>query len=270
MDELGTILDSPAPRTVVSLAADLRKLGVSSGMTLLVHSSLSALGWVVGGAQGAILALEQAVGKSGTLVMPAYSTDNSEPSYWKKPPVPEAWWPAFRKAMPAYDPGQSPTRNMGRIAELFRTWPGVRRSSHPALSFAAIGRGAQGILRGHGLEDAMGERSPLARLYDRSGYVLLLGVGHNRNSSLHLSEYRARWSGKTRLKQGAAMLVKGKRRWVSFGDLKLNADDFAQIGETFDASGGAVIGKVGNAICRLMPQRELVDFGVEWIERNRH
>jgi aminoglycoside 3-N-acetyltransferase len=75
------------PATVQSIRDDLSALGVTQGMVLLVHSSLSSLGWVCGGPVAVVLALEAALGPEGTLVMPTHSSDLSEPSYWKAPPV---------------------------------------------------------------------------------------------------------------------------------------------------------------------------------------
>jgi aminoglycoside 3-N-acetyltransferase len=79
----------PSPVTVESLKRDLTMLGVKPGMVLLVHSSLSSLGWVCGKSVAVIDALESVLTSEGTLVMPTHS---GELSYWQHPPVPEAWW----------------------------------------------------------------------------------------------------------------------------------------------------------------------------------
>src|SRR4051812_34374634 len=101
------------PATVPSLISDFAALGVRSGMVLVVHSSLKSLRWVNGGPVAVILGLEEVLGPAGTLVMPTHSADNSDPSNWKNPPVPESWWQTIRDTMPAYDPALTPTFRMG-------------------------------------------------------------------------------------------------------------------------------------------------------------
>src|SRR5919202_608705 len=111
------------PTTRSTLAADVARLGVESGATLLVHSSLKAVGWVVGGPVAVVQALLDAVGPAGTIVVPTQNGEYSDPAQWVNPPVPEAWWPVIRSEMPAFDPRLTPSRRMGIVAETVRTWP---------------------------------------------------------------------------------------------------------------------------------------------------
>lgn len=259
------------PTTVHDLLALFERVGVAQGMTVLVHSSLKALGgWVCGGPVAVILALERVLGPDGTLVMPAHTSDLSEPSQWRKPPVPEEWWPIIRESMPAFDLDLTPTWNMGVIAETFRKERGVLRSDHPQMSFAAWGKHAKEIANNHGLDFGLGEHSPLARIYDLAGHVLLLGVGYDRNTSLHLAEYRADYPGKKIMPNAAPILVDGHRRWAPLRDINLDDSDFAAIGEAFERETGCVRSKLfGEAAIRFMPQRALVDFAAEWMTKNR-
>ncbi len=259
------------PLTCDDVKRDLLALGIKPGMILLVHSSLSSIGWISGGAVAVLLALEEVLGPEGTLVMPAHSGDLTDPAEWSNPPVPMDWVEPIRQTMPAFDPGLTPTRGLGRIAETFRTQEGVTRSNHPHVSFAARGKKAAFITRDHSLDFGLGEDSPLAKVYEAGGWILLIGVGHESNTSLHLAEFRAVFQGKKEIKPGAPLMIDGERRWVELREFEDHSErDFKEIGDAYLASGGTVLaGKIGQAESLLIPQAELVDFAVNWMEKNR-
>jgi aminoglycoside 3-N-acetyltransferase len=267
MSEAQAIQGMEAPVTQASLAGDLRRLGVREGGVVLAHTGLSALGWVCGGPQAVVGALLDALGPEGTLVVPTHTSGNSEPSQWQAPPVPESWWPVIRAEMPAFDPAVTPARGIGVVVEVARTWPGALRSAHPIDSFAAIGPRAAEITAGHALESGLGEQSPLARVHDLDGDVLLLGAGHEANTSLHLAEYRI--PAPERGQSGAAVMGPAGREWVTWEDVVGDEGDFGELGAAFDATGAVTVGRAGVGEARLMRQRELVAFGVEWMTAHR-
>jgi aminoglycoside 3-N-acetyltransferase len=254
--------------TIDSLYNDLLKLGIGYGDIVLVHSSLSSLGWVCGGAQAVIMALKQAVGDEGTLVMPAHSGEISDPAEWSNPPVPKEWIEKIYESMPAFDADLSPTRGMGRIAELFRTLPESIRSNHPQVSFSASGSYAKTVLENHELTPQFGRNTPLGKLYELNAKVLLLGVGYDSCTSFHLAE--ALIATMPRKKMGTAILENKKREWKWFEDFAYSADeDFEQIGKVFDDTGNVRIGKVGNAYGRVFNMKTGVDFAEKWLLKNR-
>ena len=268
MSEGDLISKTPTPRTRESIAADLRRLGVAAGMTLLVHSSLSSLGWVSGGPVAVVQALLDVLTPEGTLVMPAHTSGNSDPAQWQNPPVPEAWWQVIYDTMPAFDPRTTPTREMGAIAETFRVWHDTLRSNHPTDSFSAWGRHAHLIAGAHELDYGLGEHSPLARVYDLDGFVLLLGVGFGNNTSFHLAEYRA--PGQVETTHGSPIMEHGERVWKRYRDIEIDSDLFPDIGADMERETSLVtIGKVGSATARLFPQRPAVDFAQAWLTRKR-
>lgn len=268
MDERTAADRVEEPVTVSSLVADLRELGVTPGDTLLVHASLSALGWVCGGAQAVVDALMETLTPSGTLVVPTHTGQYTDPTAWTNPPVPDHWVDTIRQEMPPFRPDVTPSRGVGAIPECLRCYPDAVRSEHPTVSFAAWGAGADDIVADHGLDYGLGEASPLARIYERDGDVLLLGVGHDANTSLHLAEYRADVPAET-VTAAARICEDGDPVRVEYEDIETDTADFPDLGAAFEAGGSVRTGRVGAAEARLLNQRRLVDFAVEWFEANR-
>lgn len=267
MSQLDTIEKIDSPRTIESLVRDLRQLGLKPGMNVIVHSSLSSIGWVSGGASAVVMALMEVITENGTLMMPTHSSGYSEPSYWQNPPVPESWWKEIRSTMPAFSTSTTPSEHMGAIPEVFRKFSNVLRSYHPATSFASWGKNAKRYTEGFQLEFAMSDLSPLGKLYEDDGYILLLGVEHSSNTSLHLAETRI--EGFPTEIQGGPVIENNKRVWKEYEDYKYDSEDFDVIGSRFEESNEVNCGKIGSSKSKLISMRKLVDFALLWMKENR-
>ncbi|MGO4528519.1 aminoglycoside N(3)-acetyltransferase [Paenibacillus sp. 2TAF8] len=251
------------------LVKDLRRLGVEKGMTIIVHSSYKAVGRVVGGPVSVILALEEAIGPNGNLVMPTQTEHLCEPSEHEGNLSPEEI-EFIKDNMPIYYPDLTPTSYMGIIPELFRKQDGVFRSSHPHMSFAAWGKESKRITKDHGLHYALNEKSPLGKIYDVYGRILLLGAPADSNTSLHLAEYRQQNSFVKPKVWAVKMLMDGHEQWTTYDDINNESDDFELIFNEFKMNTSAVIeGRVGEAMSYLIPQREMVDYALGWMNRKR-
>ena len=116
----------------------------------------------------------------------------------------------------------------------------------------------------------MGDGTPLARVYDLDGWMLLLGADYQCASSLHLAEHRANYPKKRVVRRGAPVEINGRREWVEYQDNDWDDSDFSAIGSAFEEDTRLVrSGRVANAVARLMPQKQFVDFAVRWIEKHR-
>ena len=265
MTESDVIQKTPAPRTIESLSQDLRQLGLAAGTTVIVHTSMSALGWVCGGPVAVIRALMDVVTEEGTIAMAA-QTPLCDPARWENPPVPPEWIEVIRNTMPAFDAAITPTSGIGVVVEAFRSWPGVLRSAHPKHSIAAWGKNARLVTAGHAMDAGLGDNSPLGRIYDLDGQVLMLGTGYDTCTSLHLAEYQV--PGGTWFNEGSPIMKDGRRIWQTYEDLDLKCDLFPEIGAEFERRHQIRKGRVGSAESRLFRQREAVDFAVEWLIAN--
>ncbi|MFH9773769.1 aminoglycoside N(3)-acetyltransferase [Streptomyces luteogriseus] len=256
-----------------TLTEEFLALGVGPGGVLLTHSSLRSLGPVRGESRAVVRALRAALGPEGTLVVPAFTPENSDTSRAYQQRIQgctEQQVEELRRTMPPYDPRHTPALSMGRLAEEVRTLPEALRSDHPQTSFAAVGPLARMIVADHAPDCHLGERSPLARLYEEGAKVLLLGVGFASCTAFHLAEYRVADRPLPLQEYHCVVRVRGERTWWSYTDVALDDTDFALLGSSFERSATSVTaGAVGRAAARLFPLRDAVDYAVAWMTAHR-
>ncbi|MFF2142884.1 aminoglycoside N(3)-acetyltransferase [Kitasatospora sp. NPDC058190] len=248
-----------SPLTIAELVDGWRRVGVREGMALIVHSSLSSLGRVEGGAQAVVASLREAVGPGGTVAAPAFTTGTVCDPAPEQTGVPTPEVAELRAAVPLFHP-DLPSR-MGAVAEALRALPESLRSTHPQASVAAVGAHAREVTARRSLGFAVGRESPFGALHDLDGYVLLIGVGHNRNTFLHYAET---FVPNRRLKlRRFPMAIQGERVWIETLDVGNDNDThFPVVGREFEEQAGIREVLVGNAPCRLVPVRELIPFAV--------
>ena len=257
--------------TSESLARDLRTLGVNPGQVLLVHASMRRIGWIQDGAAGVVAALREALGATGTLVVPTQTADNSDTSRLylaRTAGMTDEEITRFRAAMPPFDVQTTPATGMGRIAEEVRRTPGAVRSEHPQTSFAALGPLAGTLMAGHDPGCHLGESSPIGRLYEAGAWILLLGVGYDACCAFHLGEYL--YTAKPPRRTYRYVTTEGGRAgWREAEDVVLDDSDFAALGAAFDMTGNPIPGRVGAGECRLASLKSAVDFAAEWLREHR-
>jgi aminoglycoside 3-N-acetyltransferase len=257
------------------LVDDLRRLGVRPGGIAMVHTRMSALGWVVGSSETVVRALLEALGPEGTLM--AYASWEEHVYHaieWPKPHV-----DAYVAAPPVFDPATAEAaRDHGRIPERIRTWPGARRSVHPEASVVAVGARADWLTAAHPQSDSYGPASPFARLVEAGGQVLMLGAPLETITLLHHAEAIARAPGKRRVTFRIPVAEHGRvteRTYTDidtsngaypYDELGLDDDEFAVIARDALAAGIGVRGRVGQGHSHLFPAPELTAFAVGWIE----
>ncbi len=264
------MVTGPAPRPVVtrgSIARGLEALGVGPASVVLVHSSLRSFGYVAGGAQTVHLALRDALGPDGTLVVPAFTPQLCHPSTWLRrdlaQPSEVADTAAVAAEMPVYDPLRTPVaRTVGAVPDLVRSLPDALRSSHPHVSFAAEGPLAATVVGSHPDAWRFSAQGPLGHLWDLDATVLMLGTGWDRCTALHLAEYQVAYPGR---RAGRWALPRagadGATDWYDVPELLVWEGDFPAVGTAYEEGGGPVRAvRVGDAVCRAVPLRPLVRF----------
>lgn len=230
--------------TPSQLTDQLRALGVRAGGVLLVHLSYRAVRPVAGGPAGVIEALRGAVGGGGTVVMPAWGDEDDTP----------------------YDPADTPVSpTLGVTAETFRRLPDVRRSAHP-FAFAASGPRADQITADPLPLPPHRPESPVGRVHQLGGQVLLLGVGHDANTTIHLAEVLA--GAPYAVPHHCTVRESGRAVRIDYLETDHCCERFALMDDWLRARGLQREGPVGGAHARLVESAAVVAIAREWLERD--
>lgn len=253
------------------LEHDLRGLGVTAGQVVMLHASVKAVGWLVGGPDMILRALLDLLTSRGTLMMLASWEDNPyDLERW-----PKAKRRAYLEACPAFDPATSRAdhRELSILTEYLRTWPGALRSRHPLSSYVAVGAHAEALLKDHPFQYPHGPDSPLAKFCAREGKVLLLGELFANVTLLHHAEHLADVPDKRIDRYRMPVLQDGERVWLEFeefdttnGIVDWPGDYFEAIVEAYLAAGRGRAATVGHAPAYLLEGTDLVGFGKAWME----
>ncbi len=228
---------TPGDRQALSraeIADQLRRLGVAPGGVLLAHVSYRAARPVSGGPAGLIAALRTALGPDGTLVMPSWTGCDDRP----------------------FDPAATAAAaDLGVTADTFWRQPGVARATHP-FAFAAAGPHADEILRDPLPLPPHIPQSPVGRVHDLDGQVLLIGAGHDANTTLHLAE----WMAGVPYRVTRHITIAGAQgpERIDYLEVDHCCARFALTDDWLRREGRQPEGKVGHAPARLIRARDVV------------
>ena len=262
--------DATTWHTRQGLAADMQQLGIVPGQTLMVHSALRAIGPIMGGPPTVLNALLDALTPSGTLLMYVG---------WENAPSEILTLPAAEQALlyahhPPYDPRTAmAVRDHGILVECFRGWPDVLRSAHPDCSMAALGPLAASLTADHPFRYGYGLGSPLHKLCEADGRVLMLGAPLDTVTLLHYAEDRAVLPGKRVKHYQCPILRDGETVWVDLEEYETSETvidapyNFDVIAEAYLATGRGRSGQVGAAQSYLFDAADLARFAIQWLEQ---
>lgn len=265
------------PITRSQLARDLIDLGVRGGGVVMAHARISSLGWVVGGSETVVGAILDALGPEGTLM--AYAGWEDDPYHLTE--WPEDWQRAYLAELPPFDPDLSEAdHEMGRLAERIRTWAGARASSGHVMRMVAIGARAEWLTRDQPWDFPEGPGSPLAKLVESRGQVLMLGAPLETLTILHYAEALVDSPDKRLVTYRIPVREGDEVVWREVRDhdtsdrgafpyerfVEPGRDAFDVIGTEAIEAGCGKRGRVGEAGCHLFEAEALVRFAVGWLE----
>jgi aminoglycoside 3-N-acetyltransferase len=249
------------------LVRECKEIGLSRGDTIMVHASMRAVGEILGGPDVLIAALLETLGGEGTtMVYVGCQSPFDDVGRGVYTPEEEAF---ILEHCPPFEPDKArASRDFGAFAEFFRTTPGVICSQNPGCRMAAIGAKAEWMLNNHLLNYGLGTGSPLERLCDVGGKVVLIGSDLDAVTLLHYAEAIAPISEKKIVRIRVPLLRSSEKQWLDVEEYNSSTGIcdwpdrfFAEIVERYLKLHGAT-SRIGQATTYVLDAKELVEFAV--------
>jgi aminoglycoside 3-N-acetyltransferase len=223
----------------------LRLAGIKRGDTLLMHSSLSSIGFVEGGAEALIDAFLTVLGTEGTFAVSTLSF------------------------LFPFDVNDTPS-SVGKISEALRKRPDAKRSLNSVHSIAAVGKHADYLTSGHEkCKTNCGEGTPYTMLRDIGGKIVLLGVDMNRNTTLHSIEDIMDCSYLETYEVDAPTYMKSyEGAKIRMHKFPPGHRDFLSFTPLLRRNNALVQGKIGNAVIKVIDVRKMFELGLEALKKD--
>lgn len=252
-------------KKIVSTKEDLNdmltSMGIQKGMVILLQANTTKLGYIAGGEQAIIEALMDAVGFDGTIVMPAFTPQLADPSCLKQMVDREQWENIRSHALP-FDRKLSACDTNDSLVHQFLRNEGVVRSYHPLYSFCAWGKYAKLICDKHPLHFGLNEDSPLGKMVEFNGYVLMLGMDYQECVMFQLARYHG---DQLPIKVVSAPIeINKKKIWKDMLDLDYDNACFGEVGEAMEDRYIVKTACIGDGLCRFFSAREATNLATAY------
>jgi aminoglycoside 3-N-acetyltransferase len=273
MQQEKRLMSTNTSLSLEQIRQNFQQLGVEAGQVVMLHASLRAIGRVEGGPSGLIEAILEVLTIKGTLMMLV----GSNSAVYDIGDMSEAEKKTALAERIAFDPDQTPANpDWGSIGEALLDLKAAYRSRHPDYSFAAVGRMAKELIADHGYDYCHGPSSPLGKLCEHGGKVLLLGAPFQSVTLVHLCEHLASVKGKRVIEyeapvvEGSQQVLVGIKRFDTRRDIPgyVENDYFGPMVKDYLRQGGGKSGRVGQAVSYMLDAHEFQQFGIFWLESN--
>ena len=257
-----------------SLSEDLHRLGLAPGQMIMLHASVRAVGPIIGGPDEIHLAVADAIAPGGTLMMYVGCQDGFDDV--GRGVLSSEEENAILADQPAFDFRHArAARDFGALAEFFRSYPGTICSEAVCARMAARGQRAEWLLADPPWNYGFGRGSPLDKLCQSGGKVLLLGSRYDEVALLHYAEHIAPFEGKRIARYKVPILRDGARVWADCEEFNTSSagvhenwpeNAFELIVDDFLATRAGTpacrVGSVGRADSALLDAAALVEHAV--------